>query len=68
VAEGLSQVYTGMEQMTTGFFQTWSVFTISRALPEAGGDYQLEKTGTDYRLSYKDGTADIVTLLDRTLS
>ncbi len=65
VAEGLSQVYTGMEQMTTGFFQTWSVFTISPALPEVGGDYQLEKTGTDYRLSYKDGTADIVTLLDR---
>jgi hypothetical protein len=65
VAEGLSQVYTGMEQMTTGFFQTWSVFTISPALPEVGGDYRLEKAGTDYSLSYNDGTADIVTLLDR---
>jgi hypothetical protein len=65
VAEGLSQVYTGMEQMTTGFFQTWSVFTMSPPLPEIGGDYQLEKTGTEYRLSYKDGTADMVTLLDR---
>jgi hypothetical protein len=65
VAEGLSQVYTGMEQMTTGFFQTWSVFTMSPALPEIGGDYQLEKTGTEYRLAYKDGTADVVTLLDR---
>ena len=65
VAKGLSQIYSGMEQMTTGFFQTWSAFSMSPALPEIGGDYQLEKTGTEYRLSYKDGTADVVTLLDR---
>src|SRR4029077_15997599 len=65
MAKGLSQIYSGMEQMTTGFFQTWSVFSMSPALPEIGGDYQLEKTGTEYRLTYKDGTADVVTILDR---
>ena len=68
VAEGLSQIYSGMEQMTTGFLQTWSAFSMSPALPEIEGDYQLEKTGTEYRLSYKDGTADVVTLLDRDLA
>ena len=65
VAKGLSQVYSGMEQMTTGFFQTWSAFSISPALPEIEGDYQLEKTGAEYRLSYKDGTANVVTLLNQ---
>jgi hypothetical protein len=65
VAKGLSQIYSGMEQMTTGFFQTWSAFSMSPPLPEIEGDYQLEKTGTEYRLSYKDGTADVVTILDR---
>ncbi len=65
VAKGLKQIYSGMEQMTTGFFQTWSAFTMSPALPEIAGDYQLEKTGVEYRLSYKDGPADIVTLLDQ---
>jgi hypothetical protein len=65
VAKGLRQIYSGMEQMTTGFFQTWSAFSMSPALPEIARDYQLEKTGTEYRLSYKDGTADVVTILDR---
>ncbi len=65
MAKGLSQIYSGMEEMTTGFFQTWSAFSMAPALPEIEGEYQLEKTATDYRLSYKDGTADIVTLLDR---
>jgi hypothetical protein len=64
-AKGLSQIYSGMEQMTTGFLQTWSVFTMTPALPEVDGEYQLDKTAPEYRLSYKDGTADIVTLLNR---
>jgi hypothetical protein len=68
VAKGLNQIYSGMEQMTTGFFQTWSAFSMSPALPEIDGEYQLDKTPTEYRLSYKDGTADIVTLLNRDLA
>src|SRR5689334_21564477 len=60
MAKGLGQIYSGMEQMTTGFFQTWSVFSMSPALPEIGGDYQLQKTGAEYRLTYKDGTADVI--------
>ena len=64
-AEGLKQIYSGMEQMTTGFFQTWSAFSMTPALPEIAGDYQLEKTGNEYRLTYKDGAADIVTMFDQ---
>ncbi len=65
VAKGLSQIYSGMEQMTTGFFQTWTAFSLTPALPEVGADYQLEATAAEYSLSCKDGTADVVTKLDR---
>ena len=65
VAKGLSQIYSGMEQMTTGFFQTWSAFSMSPALPEIDGAFHLDTTAAEYRFSYKEGTADIVTLLNR---
>lgn len=65
VAKGLSQIYSGMEQMTSGFFQTWSAFMISPALPEVDSVFQLEELGPEYRLSYKDGAADVVTNLGK---
>lgn len=65
MAKGLGQIYSGMEQMTTGFFQTWSAFSMSPALPEIDGAFQLDTTAAEYRFSYKEGTSDIVTLLNR---
>ena len=65
VAKGLKDIYSGMEQMTVGFFQTWSAFMVSPALPEPGNVYDLQKDGIQYRLSYKDGSSDVVTILDR---
>jgi hypothetical protein len=65
VASGLKQVYSGMEQMAEGFFQTWSAYMMSPALPEPGADFQLQTVGTDYRITYKDGAADIVTTLSQ---
>ncbi|MBZ5524054.1 MAG: hypothetical protein LAP21_17600 [Acidobacteriia bacterium] len=64
MAEGLKQIYSGMEQMTTGFFQTWSVFVVSPPLPELATPFELEN-GADYSLSYKDGATDVVTLMGR---
>jgi hypothetical protein len=58
VASGLKEVYTGMEQMgckgsqpgpPTGFL-----------LPTT---FQLEVVGPDYRISYKDGAADVTTTM-----
>jgi hypothetical protein len=63
VASGLKQVYTGMEQMASGFFQTWSAYTISPALPDLTTTFQLEEVGPDYRISYKDGAADVTTTM-----
>jgi hypothetical protein len=68
MADGLTQVYKGMEQMTVGFFQTWSVFVIRPGLPEAGSTFQLEENPSGYRISYKDGTSDVVTQMNKDFS
>jgi hypothetical protein len=68
MADGLTQVYNGMEQMIVGFFQTWSVFVLSPGLPEVGSSFQLEEIPSGYRISYKDGAADVVTQLNKDFS
>jgi hypothetical protein len=68
MADGLTQIYNGMDQMIVGFFQTWSVFVISPGLPEAGSTFQLEEIPSGYRISYKDGSADVVTLMNKDFS
>lgn len=67
VAEGLKQVYGGMEQMTVGFFQTWTMFVMTPSLPQVESDYQLDDLGTQHRLTYKDGTADVTTTMGKDL-
>ncbi len=61
VAKGLKDIYSGTEQMASGFFQTWSGYMIVPLLPEAGHDFALEAAGSGFRITYKDGTADVVT-------
>jgi hypothetical protein len=63
--DALHQVYGGMEQMTSGFFDTWSLFMLNSPLPEVSSEYQLEAMGPQYRLTYKEGTSDIVTTMGR---
>ena len=38
-AADLKQVYDGMQQMVTGFFDTWTVFMRTPPLPEPDGDH-----------------------------
>jgi hypothetical protein len=65
VAAGFADIYKGMEQMMSGFFDTWSPFAFNGILPEPGGEYQLTDAGTQYRLMYKDGSADVETTMGR---
>lgn len=60
---GLGQIFGGMEQVVTGFFQTWSPFVLTQPFPEIESEYELEDQGSRYRLSYKEGPADIVTIM-----
>lgn len=59
VAEGLKQIYSGMEQMTTGFFQTWSVFVVNPPLPEPDTEIELEKAAAEYRIRYNEGATKV---------
>ncbi len=64
-AKAHSQIFAGMDQMITGFYQTWSPFMLGPPFPEVDSEYQLEDLGAQYRLSYKEGTADVVTSMGK---
>jgi hypothetical protein len=64
-AEGLKQIYSGMEQMVRGFFDTWSTFMKYPPLPVPDGEYQLREQGGQWDLTYRDGTADVATIMDK---
>lgn len=62
-AQGLSQVYGGMEQMIQGFFQTWGAFELLHPFPEPGQPFQVIAAGEQHVITYKDGETDIETTL-----
>jgi hypothetical protein len=63
VAAAFKQIYDGMEQATTGFFQTWTVFMINPPLPEPGTPFRLETLGAWHILTYDEGATRIETTL-----
>jgi hypothetical protein len=63
--DALKQIYQGMEQMASGFFDTWKLFVLAPPFPELNSEYQLATAGPQYRLSYKDADADVVTTMAR---
>src|SRR5215472_8128036 len=65
--QGFDQIYSGMDQAINGFFTTWQLFMLSSPFPEPDGNYTLENLGTQYRLSYKDGPSDVVTMMSKSL-
>ncbi|MDD5302317.1 MAG: hypothetical protein PHS14_04335 [Elusimicrobia bacterium] len=60
---GFGQITSGMSQMLAGFFQTWSGFMIEPPLPSPSAAFQLQREAKLYRLSYKEGDAEISTTL-----
>jgi hypothetical protein len=65
--KGFDDIYSGMDQAINGFFTTWSLFMLNSPLPTADIEYKLEDLGTQYRLSYKDGSSDVVTMMGKNL-
>jgi hypothetical protein len=68
MAEGLNKVYGGMEQMVSGFFDTWSPFMVTSPLPAVDSNYVLDEKQGQWNLSYKEGTADVATTMSRDLA
>lgn len=64
-AEGFQQIFSGMEQAMSGFFDSWSPFMLTSPFPEVSGEYNLEELGNEYHLSYKDGPAAIATTMSK---
>lgn len=65
--KGFEDIYSGMDQAINGFFTTWSLFMLNSPFPTPDVDYKLENLGTQYRLSYKDGASDVVTMMGKNL-
>lgn len=65
--DALKQVYGGMEQMTSGFFDTWKLFVLNAPFPEVTSKYQLETKGPKYQLTYKEDAANVVTTMNKQL-
>ena len=65
VEKGFNQIFAGMEDAMNGFFDTWKPFMISSPLPGVTEDYKLEDIDGQYRITYKSGTAQIVTTMSK---
>ena len=65
--KGFDDIYSGMDQAINGFFTTWELFMLNSPFPSVDSDYKLEDLGTQYRLSYKDGNADVTTMMGKNL-
>lgn len=64
-ANGLKQVYSGMEQELSGFFQTYSAFMFTRPIPEPGVPFDLKPQGDAWLLSFKEGETSVSEKLDK---
>ena len=67
IAKGLQQIYGGMEQAISGFFDTWSFFMRTAPFPSVDSEYQLEDQASQWSLSYQEETADVVTTMGKDL-
>ena len=66
-SNSFDDIYSGMDQAMNGFFSTWSLFMLHSPVPAPDVPYTLENLGTQYRLSYKDGGADVVIMMGKNL-
>lgn len=67
LADNMQHIYHGIEQMVTGFFDTWKGFVMVPFLPETSADFNIQKKGAQYRLTYSEGDVAVVTQLDPNL-
>ncbi len=66
--KALAQIYGGMEQMSSGFFDTWSLFMFNKPFPEASTKFELQPIGALYTLHYLESGSDIVTTMSKDLA
>ncbi|WP_243383498.1 hypothetical protein [Geothrix alkalitolerans] len=66
---GLNQVYSGMEQTLTGFFQTWAPFMVNTPFPPAGASARVMDAGSHYLVDWEEtGDVKVHLQMDRTFT
>ena len=66
---GLNQVYSGMEQTLTGFFQTWAPFMVNSPFPPVGTAARVGDAGTHYLVDWDEaGDVKVHLQMDRAFS
>ncbi len=60
-----NKIYEGMDQMVSGFFDTWSLFVLNSPLPAPESNYQLTDLHENYVVTYKEDGADVSTTLNK---
>jgi hypothetical protein len=68
VAAGFKQIRAGMQQLLSGFFDTWDLFMLNSPFPQADGSYELTDSISGYLVNYKDGKADISVEMNKDLT
>jgi hypothetical protein len=63
--ENMNQTISGVEQVLSGFSQTVAPFLFTSPFPEVESAYELEEQGDQYRLSYKEGQFDVLTIMKK---
>lgn len=62
---GLNQTTSGVEEVLSGFWQTMAPFLFTSPFPEITNTYELQEHGDQYRLSYREGQFDILTIMKK---
>ena len=66
-ARSLEELATGVESTVRGFFMSWTPFMLSELLPKNPDSLVLQELPTGYRLTYKEGAADVYVMVSKDL-
>lgn len=67
--KGYDQIFSGMDQVLTGFYDTYSPFMVTSPFPAVEGEYTVEDIDIGYRVSYKENvTTSVVTRMTKTFA
>lgn len=67
VADRLRIMAEGMEQMLSGFFQTWSQLMINPPLAGTDNEYQMEEKSDGYRFTANEANIEVAVEMNRDL-
>jgi hypothetical protein len=68
VEKDLKDLYTGMQEMTTGFFALWSAFALRNPFPEPGSNCEVLSSAGGYEIRCDDPSGNVVTVLKKDFS